>query len=188
MNINRYTLILSKNKTQFNIDVCALDTNHAQAQAYDILRAFDADKFDLIYEVVEKTALSRLLQDLAHNSFEHDECYLWADKYTNGSPCIYAFRKRFYVKDIILKYLNIPKDTLTAKLKCKNKNCINPYHFEYHKNQNSKLTCGDTKLLLAYRSQGAGVDQIAKALNVHRSTVYRKLKDERFSAGIAGNR
>lgn len=181
MNSNRYTLILSKNNTQFNIDVCALDTNHAQAQASDILRAFDADKFDLIYEVVERTALSKLFKDLAYNTFEHDSCYVWTDKFTNGCPCIYAFRKRFYIKDIILKYLNIPKDTFTAKLKCKNKNCINPYHFEYHENQNSKLTCGDTKLLLAYRSQGVRVDQIAKALNVHRSTVYRKLNGKHKS-------
>lgn len=175
MNTNNYTLILSKTSKNFSIDVCASDTNHAQAQASDILRAFDADKFDLIYRSVQETELSKLFKNLAYNFFDHNSCYFWENTFTNNCPCVYAFRKRFYVKDIILKYLNIPKETLVAKLKCKNNNCVNPYHFEYHENQNSKLTCGDTKLLLAYRSQGASASQIAKALNVHRSTVYRRI-------------
>ena len=167
--------------------MCALDSNHAQAQASDILRAFDADKFDLMYEIAKSTALSKLFKDLAYNTFEHDKCYPWTDKFTNGCPCVYVFSKRFYIKDVILKYLNIPKDKIITKCRCKNTNCINPYHFEYHQSNNSKLTCGDTRLLLAYRSQGTGVNQIAEALNVHRSTIYRKLKNERLSSGAANH-
>jgi len=33
-------------------------------------------------------------------------------------------------------------------------------------------------MALAFRSQGASIQQIAKALNVHRTTIYRTLKNE----------
>lgn len=187
LNTNNYTLALLKNDAYLNINIKALDTNHAQAQSWDILRALDAHEFKLKYETCKETSLSLLFEKLTYNKFKHNCCELWEKKYTNNCPCIYLFSKRFYVKDIILKYLDIPKGKLTTKLKCKNKQCINPYHFEYHISKNSKLTCGDTKLLLAYRGQGTGVNQIAEALNVHRSTIYRKLKNERLSFGSANH-
>jgi IS30 family transposase len=46
----------------------------------------------------------------------------------------------------------------------------------YTQHKNSRLTTGDIKLLEAYSQQGVSVNQIAKALNVHRSTIFRKLK------------
>ena len=185
---SQYTLLLRKNRSKFYLPVKALDTNHAQAQAQDIIRALEAHELELTYTKQKESLLANLFEQLAFNTFTQDKCVEWGGSHCNKCPCVYVFQKRIYVKEIILKYLDIPKDKTVAKLRCKNTSCVNPYHFEYHDNSNSKLTCGDTKLLLAYRSQGAGVDQIAKALNVHRSTVYRKLKDERFSAGIAGNR
>jgi len=186
-NTNVYALSLCKNSAYLYINIKALDTNHAQAQASDILRTLNADEYKLRYESCEESLLSELFEKLTYNKFKHDCCEFWENKYANNCPCIYIFSERFYVKDIILKYLDIPKDKLTAKLKCKNKQCINPYHFEYHTSKNSKLTCGDVKLLLAYRSQGTGVNQIAEALNVHRSTIYRKIKNERLSLGSANH-
>ena len=53
---------------------------------------------------------------------------------------------------------------------------------QYLSEKNSKLGGGDLQMLLAFRSQGVSVQQIAKALNVHRSTIYRILKDERISS------
>jgi len=183
----QYTLLLRHKKTKLLTPIQAIDTNHAQAQAQDIARALNISELELTYEQHEGNELSILFEKLALNTFNHKDCDLWTGKVTNNCPCVYAFGKRFYVRDIILRYLNIPKDKSVAKPSCKNKNCVNPYHFEYHENQNSKLTCGDTKLLLAYRSQGVRIDQIAKALNVHRSTVYRKLKHERLSIGASNH-
>lgn len=71
------------------------------------------------------------------------------------------------------------------KPRCGNPLCINPYHFEYHSEKNAKLSSGDIQMLLAFHSQGASARQIAKALNVNRSTIYRKLKDERLHSGTA---
>jgi len=184
---SNYTLSIKSNYKNVCIPVRALDTGHAQAQAQDIMRALAADELKLLYGTHKKSDLSTLFEKLAFNTYNHNCCDLWLGTAVNNYPCVYLFSKRFYIKDIILKYLDIPKDRLTAKCKCKNKSCINPYHFEYHTTRNSKLTCGDTKLLLAYRSQGTGVNQIAEALNVHRSTIYRKLKNERLSSGSANH-
>jgi transposase-like protein len=38
-------------------------------------------------------------------------------------------------------------------------------------------------MFLAFIRQGSGVNQAAKALKVHRSTIYRKLKHEHLSVG-----
>jgi len=86
------------------------------------------------------------------------------------------------VRPLILGYLDIERDE-TVKNTCGNYKCINPYHNQYLKSKNSKLGSGDLRILLAFRSQGASATQIAKALNVHRSTIYRTLKNERLFAG-----
>ena len=181
--MNQYTLTLFKDKKKIRISVKAHDTNHAQAQAKDIIRAFSGDEFKLDYSKVKDTAVSTLFEQLAFNEFRTDSCLEWEGPFSNNCACIYALNKRYYIKDIILKYLDIPKDSATAKGKCKNSACVNPYHFEYHSAKNSKLTGGDLKLLVAYRSQGTGIAQIAEAFKVHRSTIYRKLKNECFSFG-----
>jgi predicted transcriptional regulator len=93
--------------------------------------------------------------------------------------------KRYYVRTAILKYLDIPRDGAVPKPRCGNPLCVNPYHFEYHGEKNAKLSSGDIQMLLAFHGQGASARQIAKALNVNRSTIYRKLKDERLHSGIA---
>ena len=94
---------------------------------------------------------------------------------------MYTLGKRFYVRPLILGYLDITKDAVVKNV-CKNPLCVNPYHNQYLHEKNSKLGGGDLQMLLAFRSQGASIPQIAKALNVHRSTIYRILKDERLSS------
>ena len=183
--LNKYTLTLFKDRKKLKISIKAHDTNHAQAQAKDITRAFNGDEFKLDYSAVKETTVSNLFELLAFNKFETKSCFEWKGMFSNNCACIYVLSKRYFVKDIILKYLDIPKDSTTAKSKCKNPTCVNPYHFEYHSAKNSKLTGGDLKMLVAYRSQGTGVSQIAEAFKVHRSTIYRKLKNERFSFGVA---
>jgi hypothetical protein len=177
-----YTLLLKKGAQDFFLRVKACDTAHAQAQASDICRALGAEEFQLTYGNKHKEKLSKLFEDLAFNNFSYNSCCMWEGSFTNNVPCIYIFGKRIYVRDLIVKYLDVPKDKHNPKPSCKCKSCINPYHFEYRLYKNEKLSCGDNMLLLAYRSQGASVSQIAKALNVHRSTIYRKLKNECFSS------
>jgi hypothetical protein len=184
---NQYTLLLRKTCSKFYLPIKALSTNHAQAQAQDIVRALNANELELTYTERTESLLSNLFERLAFNTFTQNECVEWKGSYCNKCPCTYVFQNRIYVKDLILKYLDIPKDKTITKGRCKNIKCINPYHFEYHQSNNSKLTCGDTRLLLAYRGQGTGVNQIAEALNVHRSTIYRKLKNERLSSGSANH-
>lgn len=70
-----------------------------------------------------------------------------------------------------------------VKMTCKNKRCVNPYHFSYTPSKASKLTGGDKQMMLAFASQGVSVQQIAEALKVHRTTVYRNLKNERLHSG-----
>lgn len=152
----------------------ANDSNHAQAQASDICRSLNTTAFELTYGEGMPTPLSDLFEKLAFNTFTHDTCVPWGGTYTNKAPCVYVLGNRIYVKYLILKYLDIPND-FVVRPSCKCRDCINPYHFTYLDAKNSKLTSGDLKLLTAYRKQGAGVSQIAKAFNVHRSTVYRKL-------------
>jgi len=181
----RYCLNLSKGKKNLKINVTAQDSNHAQAQAADIARSLDVDTFSLSYEVIPPSAISDLYTRLAFSDFDHEICENWQGSFSNKSPCLYVFGKRFYVRTAILKYLDIPGEGAVPKPSCKNKHCINPYHFEYCAEKNTKLSGGDVQMLLAFQSQGASVQQIAKALNVHRSTIYRKLKDERLHFGVA---
>jgi len=170
-----YKLTLTQNNKKVSLTIQANDSNHAQAQAADICRSLQGTGFELTYGRNKNSLLSRLFKNLAFNNYTHSCCALWEGKETNKSPCVYVFGKRLYVKNVILKYLDIPNDSVVRPI-CKNKNCINPYHFAYLDGKNSKLTGGDLKLLEAYKKQGASISQIAKVLNVHRATIYRKLK------------
>lgn len=171
-----YKLIVSKDDKRLEISVEANDSNHAQAQASDICRSLLGTGFELTYGVSQGNPLAELFQKLAFNTFTHFGCFTWEGKYTNQSPCVYIFGKRLYVKNIILRYLDIPNDSIVRPT-CKCKTCVNPYHFAYLESKNSKLTGGDLKLMRAYKNQGASIDQIAKLFKVHRATIYRKLKE-----------
>lgn len=183
-----YTLKLFRDTKKTQLCLTANDVGHAIGQASDICRALEIDKFDLQYTSTAETVLSKLFKKLCFNEFCNNDCVMWEGAQTNKTPCVYLLGRRYYVRHVILKYMDIPTDNFTTKLRCRCANCINPYHFEYLPSKNAKLSCGDTKLLLAYRSQGTGVNQIAEAFNVHRSTIYRKLKNERVSAGSANHR
>lgn len=182
---SQYQLLLRKTKQRLPIPITANDTAHAQAQAEDICRALDGVQFELTYGDCEETPLSELFKKLAANDFTHGQCWLWKGSFCNNVPCAYVFNKRLYIRNVILKYLDIPKDDAIAKPSCSCKACINPYHTAYSSKakKNQKLGAGDDQLLLAFLGQGISVSQIAKALKVHRSTIYRKLKDERFCSG-----
>lgn len=184
---SHYALQLSSNNKTFTLPVSANSTGHAQAQAADICRATSADMFELIYGDHDQTPLSILFAKLALNDFTSTDCFAWSGKFTYSAPCVYMFGKRHYVKNLILKYLDIPKDDVIVKTTCGCKSCINPYHFSYnHKSKrNQKLSIGDEQLLLAFQSQGVTVSQIAKALKVHRSTIYRKLNEHLHSGAIS---
>ena len=183
-----YVLKLFRQKKKLEITLRANDSGHAQAQAADIARALTADRFSLAYGEEKDTPLSQLFKDLADNNFTHTECKIWNGSRTNKIPCIYALGKRHYVRNTILKYLDIADDGHTAKPKCDCRDCINPYHFKHSKEKNEKISCGDLKMLVAYRSQGAPVSQIAEAFNVHRSTIYRKIKNESLLDGAQSYR
>lgn len=170
-----YNLILIKNEKKLGLTVYANDSNHAQAQSSDICRSLRVAKFELTYGKDSNNILSTLFRKLAFNTYTPEKCDLWEGKFTNKTPCIYVFGVRLYVKDVILRYLDIPTDSV-VKTVCKRKDCVNPYHFVYTDHKNSKLTSGDIKLLVAYKQQGVSNNQIAKVLNVHRATVFRKLK------------
>lgn len=185
--VHTYTLTLNKKDKDTKVLIHAHDSNHAQAQSNDICRAVEADKFNLCYETTSETQISKLYKRLAFNDFTCGSCVEWEGSMCNKNPCFYLLGKRIYVKHSIIKYLDIPLDS-TVKNTCKNKRCINPYHFVYVPEKNSKITSGELKLLVAYRSQGTDVGQIAEAFNVHRSTIYRKLKDEHFSVGSSSHR
>lgn len=167
-----------------NISIEAHDASHAQAQALDISRALRADRFDLYYgkEENKKTKICELFKKLAYSDFSHHECFEWKGPYTNGCPSVYLFNKRFYVRPMILDYMDMNRDSF-VKTTCNNKKCVNPYHFSYAHAKAAKLTCGDRKMMLAFASQGVSVQQIAEALNVHRSTVYRTLNNEHLHSG-----
>ena len=185
--VENYTLVVVKNHKKTRIALEANDHGHAQAQAIDIVRALDADKYDISYGPHKETAISKLFKDLAFNNFSHKQCYKWEKGSTNDVPCCYVVGERYYLRGLILKYLDIPKDDFVTKNNCKCKTCINPYHFEYVREKNEKLSGGDEQLLVAYRSRGVEVSQIASALNVHRSTIYRRLKNESVPTRIKGH-
>jgi hypothetical protein len=183
--LEKHSILFEIKTKKLYLPVCASDTAHAQGQALDIGRALDCDRYEIKYGTAKEGAVSRLFKKLAFNEFNQKSCELWERSFTNNTPCFYALGKRYYVRTAILKYLDIPRDGVVPKPRCKNAHCINPYHFEYCAEKNTKLSGGDVQMLLAFQSQGASAAQIAKALNVHRSTIYRKLKDERLHSGIA---
>ena len=171
-----YILNLHKNRQSAKLQIFANDINHAVGQASDICRALEFEKFDLNYGKTKVNHLSEIFKKLCLNDFSNKECCIWTGTKTNNTPCIYLLGKRYYIRRIILKYLDIPTDNYTTKLRCRCALCINPYHFEYRDARNSKLTKGDVKLLQAQKKQGTNVDQLALMLGVHRSTIYRKLR------------
>lgn len=173
-----YVVTILKDSNIKALTIYANDSNHAVAQAEDISRALGADKFQINYGNTKESTLSKLFKDLALNNFNHKDCYEWESSYSNRNPCVYIFKKRLYTRNVILKYLDIPKDEAVVKLTCNNSKCVNPYHFSYLTGKNSKITGGDLGLAVAYLSRGVSIAQIAKALNVHRSTIYRNLKHE----------
>jgi len=183
-----HCLTVFKNNKKFELALTSFDSGHAQAQASDICRALEADSFSLSYKQIDEDCVANLFKKLAFNDFSSKTCAEWTGKYTNDVPCVYLLGKRIYVKNLILKYLDIPKDDTVTKSTCKSKTCINPYHFMYVGGRNAKLSCGDLKLLLAYRGQGTPISRVAQAFNVHRSTLYRRLKNERLSTGSEGYR
>jgi hypothetical protein len=181
-----YCLVLKRDDKQIEIGISANDSNHAQAQAADIARALQADTFSLSYKSVKDTQLSVLFRRLANSSFEHGICDEWEGSFCNGSPVIYALGQKYYVRPFILDYLEINKDGC-VKPSCGNRLCINPYHNSYKKMKASKLGDADTNLVLAFSSQGVPVREIAKALKVHRSTIYRTLNREHLHARAANH-
>jgi len=179
-----YCLVLERNLKTIELAVTANDSAHAQAQAADIARALQAETFSLSYKVVQENALAKLFRRLSISDFDHACCEAWQGSFCNGSPVIYALGARYYVRPLILDYLEINKDGC-VKPSCGNSYCINPYHNSYKKTKSSKLGVADTNLVLAFSSQGVPVREIAKALNVHRSTIYRTLHREHLHARAA---
>ena len=182
MTLTRYSLFIEKESKSIRIAITANDAPHAQAQALDIARSLKADRSELDYGKAKDNKLSELYKKLAYNDFEYDSCYEWKGSVTNGVPSVYALSRRYYMRPLILGYLDISQDNI-VKNTCNNPLCVNPYHNQYLHEKNSKLGGGDLQMLLAFRSQGVSIPQIAKALKVHRSTIYRILKDERLFAG-----
>jgi len=182
MHTDYYNALYERNNYRVLINFRAIDSNHAQAQAVDTARALMCETFNLNYgfNFRANKVLSDLFERLAHSSFEHRTCYEWEGSKVNKNPCIYVLKERYYLRPLILRYLDIDKTEVVTKMTCKNKHCINPYHFEYVDGKNSKLTGGDRRMLLAFLRDGVGIPAIANALNVHRSTIYRKLTDERI--------
>jgi hypothetical protein len=181
MSEKNYKLTINKDIKFINLSIEANNSNHAVAQAEDICRALDASSFNLQYGACKETPLSNLFKKLSANMYDYQKCDPWEDKFSNNVPCIYVFKQRYYVRNLILKYLDIPREGVVARPSCNCKSCINPYHFSYKSGKNSKLTGADTNMLLAFLGQGSGVTQAAKALKVHRSTIYRKLNRECLS-------
>ena len=181
--LDSYVLEAFKNDISTKIQIKAFDANHAQAQAHDICRALDIESYLLTYGTCKETNLSQLFFDIAINNFTHNCCELWCGKSTNNSPCVYLHKRRLYVRQVILKYLNIPLENSCVRVKCADKNCINPYHFEYGKGKNEKISSADKALVVAWAMQGASIPSVAKAFGVHVSTIYRKLKDEHLHSG-----
>lgn len=193
MVVKDYTLNLLKNNKRTRIQIEANDSAHAQAQAVDICRAVQAGSYQLQYsesnKAQSKSKLSELFCKLSTNQFSHKECCLWEGRIDkDGYPCAYVFNERQFIRTIILRYLDIPREDSHLRLTCENRDCVNPFHFSYTERRNERFTSGDTKLLLAYASQGVSASQMAKAFNVHRSTIYRKLERERIHSWSSSNR
>lgn len=183
----KYQVSFTRLNKKIKLAVTAQDAAHAQAQALDITRSLEADKFELGYGECKNNYLSDLYRKLAYNDFSHANCYEWKSCFTNNVPSVYGLGKRYYVRPLILGYLDIQKDQI-VKNTCGNNKCINPYHNHYLHFKNSKLGGGDLQIALAFRSQGVCVSQIAKVLKVHRTTIYRALKNERLLIGDKDHR
>ena len=179
-----YCLVIERDQKKLELAVTANDSNHAQAQAADIVRALQANTFSLSYKSIPESDLAILFRKLAASDYQHQHCEDWTGSFCNGSPVVYALGARYYVRPLILDYLEINKDGC-VKPSCGNRLCVNPYHNSYKKMKASKLGDADTNLVLAFSSQGVPVKEIAKALKVHRSTIYRTLNREHFHAGPA---
>lgn len=177
MTFTKYCLVLERTTKTLELAVSANDSNHAQAQASDIARALKADNFSLSYKGVEDSDLATLFNRLAFSSFEHAVCDDWKGRFCNGSPVVYALGHKYYVRPLILDYLEINKDGC-VKPSCGNRLCINPYHNSYKRMKASKLGDADVNLAVAFSGQGVPIREIAKALKVHRSTIYRTLHRE----------
>lgn len=176
-----YSLIVKRNKVDLRLSITANEGSHAQAQAEDIARALKADSFALTYEETKPSEVSELFRKLAYSDFSRTECVAWEGRFTNDTPAFYVLKTRYYVRRIIRDYLDIGNDVY-VKMTCGKRDCINPFHNSYKNMKASKTTGADWNLALAFASQGVPVSEIAKALKVHRSTVYRILNHERFSA------
>jgi hypothetical protein len=181
-----YKLILFNKDKKLELSLTANDIGHAQAQSSDIARSLKASLFELTYGATRNSKLSELYRRLAYSDFNHKECTLWKGAYTNATPVIYALNNRYYVRPLILDYMEMNRD-LYVKPSCGNKSCINPFHNTYKSTKASKMTSADVNLAVAFASQGAPVKEIAKALKVHRSTIYRTLNRERFHSGTPRN-
>lgn len=175
MTFIKYSLIIEKNKKQLNLSITANDGLHANAQAVDIARALNSDLFTLRNEETDTCELSELFKKLAYSDFNHKNCVLWTTTFCNNAPVIYTLGTKFYVRPLILNYLDIPNDSY-VRPSCKNKNCINPFHNTYKNEKAAKLTSADKQLALAFAGQGVPVKEIAKAFKVHRSTIYRLIQ------------
>ena len=184
MTSTSYCLVLERKGKKLELAITANDSNHAQAQASDIARALQADTFSLSYKSVGISDLAEFFKRLALSDFDHGSCDEWIGRYCNGSPVVYALNKKYYVRPLILDYLEINRDDC-VKPSCGNRLCINPYHNSYKKMKASKLGDADVNLVLAFSRQGVPVKEIAKALKVHRSTIYRTLNREHLYAGSA---
>lgn len=181
------TLQLIKNNFKTEISITSNDAAHAQAQACDIARALGVDKFRLTYKKTKPTLLSELFRKLAYSEFAYKKCDFWGGRTSTGLPVFYLLGKRYYVRPIILDYLDVHRDNYVEP-SCQCVLCINPLHNAYKKTKASKLTGAETKLALAFASQGTSIKDIAQALKVHRSTIYRILKHERLYPGLASDK
>lgn len=175
MTFIKYSLFIEKNKKQLKLSLTANDGLHANAQAVDIARALNSDSFILKNEETKNCKLSELFKKLAYSEFNHKNCDLWQSTLCNKTPVIYTLGTKFYVRPLILNYLDIPNDSF-VKPSCKNKYCINPFHNTYKNEKAAKLTSADRQLALAFASQGVPAKEIAKAFKVHRTTIYRLLQ------------
>jgi hypothetical protein len=185
--LEHYTLYASKLQALTKLALSANDANHAQAQALDIARSLRVTKFELVYKKSHQTKLSELFRKLAFSDFKHQECFKWSDSFIKNLPVLYTLGSRYYVRPLILDYMDMNRDNF-VRMSCNCSSCINPYHNGYKAKKASKLSGGDLKMVVAYRSQGISVPQIAEALNVHRSTIYRNLTNERFSSRTEDHR
>jgi Helix-turn-helix domain of resolvase len=178
--MDHYNAQYAFDAAKLTVNLEANDSNHAQAQALDIARAFDCQQFHLQYGLSSQAhqVLSEFFHKLATSDFNPKSCASWEGSYSNKNPCLYIFKSRFYVRPLFLKYLDVDRSDVVIKMSCGNPRCVNPYHFQYRKEKNSKLGGADDQLILGFLRSGVSVSAVAKTLGVHRSTIYRKLAND----------